>query len=231
MKRRLLGITVIILLAAAVAGLTVRLCKRSGSDIDIDRGSGRRRWEFVNAGDAVRTSPPAMRCPGGTRRSLGGQIGFRWQIANSVFGIAVNGTCANPEDSDDNIVLLSLQDERQVATRGPVKDPLGYTWNDVLVYVNGAAAVARNKYQPCELATPLHLVNGSESQRDDAAGVEAVRSPFPPTRPSALSTIACSWVLRSLVSAQPGSQAFPTGGTAGIAGTGQGINIGLVHVN
>ncbi|WP_156436318.1 outer membrane protein [Bradyrhizobium pachyrhizi] len=230
MKKLLLGTIVIIVLAAAVAGLTGRLCERSGSDVDINRGDGLRCWEFVNAGDVVRASSSAMRCPGATGGPLGGEIGFRWQIANSVFGIAVNGSCANPEDTNANLVLPSLQDKRQVVTGSPVKDPLGYTWNDVLVHVNGAAAVARNKYQICELATSLPLINGSESQWDGAARVEDLRSPFLPTKPSVLSTIACSWV-RSLVVAQPQSQAFPTGGPGETAGVGQDINIGLVHVN
>ncbi|SDE68703.1 outer membrane immunogenic protein [Bradyrhizobium brasilense] len=231
MRRLLLGTIVIILLAAAVAGLTRRLCERSGSDIDINRGDGRRCWEFVNVGDVVRASSFAMKCPGATGGPLGGEIGFRWQIANSVFGIAVNGSCANPEDAHANLVLPSLQDKRQIVTGSPVKDPLGYTWNDVLVHINGAAAVARNKYQLCELATPLPLVNGSESQWDGAARVEDLRSPFLPTKPSVLSTIACSWVLRSLVVAQPQSQAFPKGGPGEAAAVGQDINIGLVHVN
>ncbi|MCC8957966.1 porin family protein [Bradyrhizobium sp. Pear77] len=217
-------------LAAAVAGLAARLCERSGSDIGIDSGGGRRCWDLVNAGDVIRASPPAMRCLGAIGGPLGGEIGFRWQIANSVFGIAVNGNCANPADSNASLVLPGLQDEGEIVTRGPVKDPLAYSWNDVLVYVKGAAAVAGNKYQLCELATPLPLVNGSEDQRGGAAGAD-VRSSFLPTKPSALSTIVCSWALRSLAFAQPESQAFPTGGPAGTARVGQDINIGLVHVN
>ncbi|MGY4230417.1 outer membrane immunogenic protein [Bradyrhizobium sp. USDA 4503] len=229
MKRLLLGTIVIILLVAAVADLAARLCQRSGSDIGINRGGGRRCWEYVNAGDVVRAQPPALTYPGATGGPLGGEIGFRWQIANSVFGIAVKGNCANPEDCNAKLVLPGLQDESQIVTGGPVKDPFGYTWNEVLVYVTGATTVARNKYRLRELATPLLLVNGSEGQRGGAAGVN-VKLLFLPTRPSALSTIACSWALRSLAFAQPESQAFQTG-AAGTARIGQDINIGLVHVN
>ncbi|TFV30275.1 MULTISPECIES: hypothetical protein [Bradyrhizobium] len=39
----------------------------------------------------VRAPPPALRCPGATTEPPGGEIDFRWQIANSVFGIAANG--------------------------------------------------------------------------------------------------------------------------------------------
>ncbi|MGY4403563.1 outer membrane protein [Bradyrhizobium sp. USDA 3315] len=230
MKRLLLGTIVIMLLAAAVAGLGARLCEQNGSDIGINGSSGRRCWEFVNAGDVVRAPPSAPRCPGATRWTLGGEIGFRWQIAHLVFGIAANGNCANHEQSNAKLVLPGLQDEGKIVTRGPVEDPLGYAWNDVLLYAKGATAVARNKYQPYELAAPLPLVNGSEGQRGYAAGVD-VESSLLPTWPPALSTIACSWALRSSAFAQPESQAFPTNGLAGTAHVGQDINVGLVHVN
>jgi outer membrane immunogenic protein len=96
MKRLLLGTIVVILLVAAVASLAVRLRERSGSDIGLNRGDGRRCWEFVNAADVVRAPFPALTYPGPTGSPVGGEIGFRWQIANSVFGIAMNGTAPVP---------------------------------------------------------------------------------------------------------------------------------------
>ncbi|MDI3563397.1 hypothetical protein [Bradyrhizobium sp. Arg816] len=95
-KMKMLGTIVLMVLAAKVAGLAARLCERRGSDIGINRGGGRRCWDLVNAGDVVRASPPPMRCLGATGGPLGGEIGFRWQMANSMFGIPVNGKCANP---------------------------------------------------------------------------------------------------------------------------------------
>ncbi|MCC8970083.1 hypothetical protein [Bradyrhizobium brasilense] len=207
MKRLLLGTIAIVLLVAAVAGLAARLCERSGSDVGLNRGDGCRCWEFVNAGDVVRAPPPALTCPGATGSPLGGEIGFRWQIANSVFGIAMNGNCASPKGSNAKLILPGLQDERKIVTRSPVKDLLGDAWNDVLLDAKGATAVVINKYQTCDLATPLPSVDGSDGQQGGAAGVD-VKSSFLPTWPSALNTTACSWPLRSLAFAQPESQAF-----------------------
>ncbi|WP_157113718.1 hypothetical protein [Bradyrhizobium embrapense] len=182
MKLLLLGTIGVILLVAAVGGLAVRLRERSGSDIGLNRGDGRRCWEFVDAGNVVRAPPPALTCPGATGSPLGGEIGFRWQIAKSVPGIAMNGNCASPEGSNARFIVPGLLAARKIVTRGPVEDPLGYAWKDVLLYAKAATAAARNKYQTCDHATPLLLVNASDGQQRCPAGVDIKASFCPACR-------------------------------------------------
>ncbi|MFG3594380.1 hypothetical protein [Bradyrhizobium sp. RDI18] len=93
-EKILLGTVALVVLAASAADLAARLSERSGSYIGINSGGGpaRRCWHLVNAGVVVRAPPLAIRGHSATGGPLGGEIRFRWQIANSVFGIGRTAT-------------------------------------------------------------------------------------------------------------------------------------------
>ncbi|WP_245322909.1 outer membrane protein [Bradyrhizobium valentinum] len=177
MKRILLGTVALVVLAASAADLAARLSERSGSYIGINSGGGpaRRCWHLVNAGVVVRAPPLAIRGHSATGGPLGGEIRFRWQIANSVFGIRANGNCADFKDSNANLTFVGLQDETRVDAFGLLTGLLGYAWTDVLLYVKGGAAVARDKYQLSEFATGLPLTDGSETRRGGTVGADIER--------------------------------------------------------
>ncbi|MFK4537963.1 hypothetical protein ABIA00_006146 [Bradyrhizobium ottawaense] len=91
--------------------------------------------------------PLAMGCHHATGGTVGGQIGYRWQIANSVFGLEAQGNWADFKGSNANLAFAGVQDESKLDAFGPFTGQVGYAWNNVLLYLKGGAAVVRDKYR------------------------------------------------------------------------------------
>ena len=89
---------------------------------------------------------------GGT---VGGQIGYRWQAANWVFGVEGQGNWANFSVSPDAADLGSswqaspgaLTLKSRTESLGLMTGQVGYAWDNVLFYVKGGAAVVNGKYK------------------------------------------------------------------------------------
>lgn len=107
MKAVLLGTIALIALAAPVSAadlaaqpsikalpMVARIYDWSGFYAGIDGGGGSAHqcWDVVNAGSLIFAPPLAMGCHNATGGTAGGQVGYRWQIANSVFGLRRRAT-------------------------------------------------------------------------------------------------------------------------------------------
>lgn len=83
---------------------------------------------------------------GGT---AGGQIGYRWQSASWVFGVEAQGNWAdlsNSNPSQNALLFAGIANRTRIDAIGLFTGQVGYSWNNVLLYVKGGAAVARDKY-------------------------------------------------------------------------------------
>jgi outer membrane immunogenic protein len=80
---------------------------------------------------------------GGT---IGGQIGYRWQTGPIVFGVEAQGNWA--DISGDNVSQLFAADRNhtKIDAFGLFTGQVGYSWNNVLLYAKGGAAVVDDKY-------------------------------------------------------------------------------------
>src|SRR5215475_9612956 len=111
-------------------------------------GSARKCWDINNVlGVAV----PATRegCHDATGGTIGGQIGYRWQAANWVFGVEAQGNWADFKGSNASLLLAPfpiLTNNSKVDSFGLFTGQVGYAWNNVLWYVKGGAAVTHDKY-------------------------------------------------------------------------------------
>jgi outer membrane immunogenic protein len=86
-----------------------------------------------------------------TGGTVGGQVGYRWQSANFVFGVEGQGNWA--DFSGDNVSLLNAQRNRtRIDAFGLITGQVGYAWNNILLYVKGGAAVVSDKYDVFNLA-------------------------------------------------------------------------------
>jgi outer membrane immunogenic protein len=95
-------------------------------------------------------------CNGGTGAVVGGQIGYRYQVNNFVFGIEGQGDWANMSGSNASTafsgltlpptVALSLTNTSKVDAIGMFTGQVGYSFGQLLWYVKGGAAVTDNKY-------------------------------------------------------------------------------------
>ncbi|MEY9460410.1 opacity protein-like surface antigen [Bradyrhizobium ottawaense] len=133
-------------------------------------GSAHKCWDLVNASGVVVAPPLAMGCHNGTGGTVGGQIGYRWQIANSVFGLEAQGNWADFKGSNANLAFAGVRDESKLDALGLFTGQVGYAWNNVLVYVKGGAAVVRDKYRVFDSTSGLTIDNGSETRWGGTVG-------------------------------------------------------------
>jgi len=173
MKKSLLLVTAsLIALGAAAPAVAADLAARpytkappmvatiydwSGFYIGINGGGGSAHttWDFIGTG-----TEGSHNATGGT---IGGQIGYRWQSGQWVFGLEGQGNWA--DFSGDNIsVLFPDRNRTRVDAFGLITGQVGYAWNNVLAYVKGGAAVVGDKYDVYSTATGALLASTSQTR-------------------------------------------------------------------
>jgi outer membrane immunogenic protein len=104
-----------------------------------------------------------LRCLALAARSTG-QIGYRWQSANWIFGVEGQGNWADFTGS--NISLLFAPDFNRSKTDsfGLITGQVGYAWNNVLFYVKGGAAVTGDRYEAFSGTTGALLASANETE-------------------------------------------------------------------
>ena len=107
-------------------------------------GQSRNCWDFV---DVVVLGTFDEGCSSRSGGVVGGQIGYRWQANQWVFGVEAQGDWADLSHS-----RVSLLDPTLFSTRtktdgiGLFTGQIGYAWNAALLYVKGGAAVTSNRF-------------------------------------------------------------------------------------
>jgi outer membrane immunogenic protein len=165
MKKILLGVAGSIVLGAAApasaADLPARVATKapivvpspvynwSGFYIGLNGGGGSAHscWDLTNVA-GVPLAPEPEGCHNATGGTVGGQIGYRWQAANWVFGVEAQGNWADFKGSnvDQASVNGVLSDRSKVDAFGLFTGQVGYGFNNILLYAKGGAAVVGDKY-------------------------------------------------------------------------------------
>jgi len=86
-------------------------------------------------------------CHDSTGGTVGGQVGYRWQAGNWVFGLEAQGNWADFSGSNASLVFGGLTNRTRIDAFGLFTGQVGYAWNNVLAYVKGGAAVTDNRYE------------------------------------------------------------------------------------
>jgi outer membrane immunogenic protein len=81
---------------------------------------------------------------GGT---IGGQIGYRWQMATWVFGLEAQGNWADFRGDNVSQLFPALRNQSRIDAFGLFTGQIGYAWNNALLYVKGGAAVVEDRYR------------------------------------------------------------------------------------
>jgi outer membrane immunogenic protein len=110
-------------------------------------GSSHKCWD-INTVGGVAVPVTAEGCHDATGGLAGGQIGYRWQATNWVFGLEAQGDWANLKGSNVSspAALAPLVNQSKIDAIGLFTGQVGYAWNNVLWYVKGGAAVTSDKY-------------------------------------------------------------------------------------
>jgi outer membrane immunogenic protein len=112
----------------------------SGFYIGVNGGGGtsRNSWDLV--GGLPQGNHDAT---GGT---IGGQVGYRWQTGPIVFGVEAQGNWADFSGDNVSQLFLANRNRTKIDAFGLFTGQVGYSWQNVLLYVKGGAAVTDNRY-------------------------------------------------------------------------------------
>lgn len=181
MKKNLLLVTAsLIALSAAAPAVAADLAARpytkapamvaaiydwSGFYIGVNGGWGQTHDRRVF--DPTATLIGSYDANGGT---VGGQIGYRWQSGQWVFGVEAQGNWADISGSTANLVVAGTVRSKMDAF-GLFTGQIGYAWQNVLVYVKGGAAVTDRNYQFLDATGALASSTGYDTRFGGTVGV------------------------------------------------------------
>lgn len=140
-------------------------------------GSAHTCWDVVNNAGTLVNPPLAEGCHDATGGTLGGQIGYRWQATNWVFGVEAQGNWADFKGSNLNqwavIRGTSLYNDRtKIDAFGLFTGQVGYTFDHVLLYAKGGAAVVSDNYSVTVSAAGAPLIFGTSVGQTITTGSE-----------------------------------------------------------
>lgn len=149
--------------AKAPAPMMAAIYDWSGFYIGLNGGGGsaHKSWDYVTPGGVFVGAEGSHNATGGT---VGGQIGYRWQASNWVFGLEAQGNWANFKGSNTNTWFAATTDQSKVNAFGLFTGQVGYAWNSALLYVKGGAAVASDKYATYGIPAGLIIDSASETR-------------------------------------------------------------------
>jgi outer membrane immunogenic protein len=121
----------------------------SGFYIGLNGGgaSSRECYNLTSVGGVAIAGAPSEGCHNATGGLVGGQLGYRWQSASWVFGVEAQGDWADLKGSNSSLTaLIPYINQTRIDAIGLFTGQVGYSWNNVLGYVKGGAAVTDNRY-------------------------------------------------------------------------------------
>jgi len=105
---------------------------------------------------------------GGT---VGGQLGYRWQMSNVVFGVEAQGNWADFSGSNASLQFPGQTNQTKIDAFGLFTGQIGYAWDRALLYVKGGAAVTDNNYTATSTIAPIGIDTAGETRWGAAVGV------------------------------------------------------------
>jgi len=107
-------------------------------------------WNLTAVAAGLIRTVPSEGCSDPAGGLAGGQFGYRWQMANWVFGVEAQGDWANLKGSSISLTGtfggLPFLNQTRIDAIGLFTAQVGYAWNNVFAYVKGGAAVTRDRY-------------------------------------------------------------------------------------
>ena len=101
---------------------------------------------------------------------FGGQIGYRWQTGQFVFGVEAQGDWADLHGSRVSVINPLFNTGVKVDAIGLFTGQIGYAWNNSLFYIKGGAATVQNRYDITTLAG-VNVASASSNRCGGSLGV------------------------------------------------------------
>ena len=184
-------------------------------------------WTNTNSLGLATIPNAAEGCHNATGGLVGGQLGYRWQAANWVFGVEAKGDWANLKASNPSTFIAGTTNQTKVDAVGQVTGQLGYAWNTVLWYVKGGAVVTDNKYQGIATATAVVTDQATDTRWGGVLGT-GVEVSFAPNWSVG---VEYDHMFMGNHNATLNTTAPAPGGLSRIDSVKQDVDMGSVHVN
>jgi outer membrane immunogenic protein len=141
----------------------------SGFYIGINGGGGfsNNCWSFTDINGFVDDEG----CHNATGGTVGGQIGYRWQLGPTVFGLEAQGNWADFRGDNTSLFFPTDRNQTRIDAFGLFTGQIGYAWNNALLYVKGGAAVTADKYNLFDIPSGALLDTASETRWGSVVGV------------------------------------------------------------
>lgn len=134
-------------------------------------GASSRNCLTITSVAGLAVNPNSEGCHNATGGLVGGQLGYRWQVTNWVFGLEAQGDWADLKGSNgSSTAIIPYTNQTKIDAVGLFTGQVGYAWNNVLWYVKGGAAVTDNKYSSFFTATNVVFNEASETRWGGAVG-------------------------------------------------------------
>jgi outer membrane immunogenic protein len=138
----------------------------SGFYIGINGGGGfsHNCWDLLTGV----TGPEG--CHDASGGTVGGQIGYRWQMTNWVFGLEAQGNWADFRGDNISQVIANDRNQTRIDAFGLFTGQIGYAWNNALLYVKGGAAATDDRDRVFSVTSGALLDTASETRWGAAIG-------------------------------------------------------------
>ena len=130
-------------------------------------GSSHNCWDVVPITGALISNGCGDRSGG----LFGGQIGYRWQANQFVFGLEGQGDWADLSGSRISFFFPQFTTRVKTDGIGLFTGQIGWAWNAALLYVKGGGAVTSNTFDVFSTATGVNLASASATRWGGAIGV------------------------------------------------------------
>ena len=137
----------------------------SGFYIGLNGGGAwsRQCWALTNDNGRAFAPPRDEGCHNAAGGLIGGQAGYRWQVTNWVFGVEAQGDWARLTGSNASpIALIPATNQTTIGAIGLFTGQAGYTWNNLLLYLKGGAAIVDNTFTTYFTASGLEIYRANE---------------------------------------------------------------------
>jgi outer membrane immunogenic protein len=102
---------------------------------------------------------------------VGGQIGYRWQASQWVFGLEAQGDWADLSNTRVSLINPLFSTRTKTDGIGLFTGQIGYAWNASLFYVKGGAAVTSNRFSILSTLSGAELAAASATRWGGSVGV------------------------------------------------------------
>jgi outer membrane immunogenic protein len=130
-------------------------------------GPARSCWDIVSVAGAVIADGCGDRSGG----VAGGQIGYRWQASNWVFGLEAQGDWADISGQRVSLFNPAFTTRTKVEGLSLFTGQVGYAWNAALLYVKGGAAYTKNRFDVFTTGGGVNVATASSDRWGGTVGV------------------------------------------------------------